>query len=291
MRILITGGAGFIGRHLARHLKERHQVTAFDLREQELKGILHIKGDVRDAELVRAVCQGHDAIIHLAAQVSAPASIEEPEETMAINTGGSGNVLDGARRGGVKKVLLASSAAVYGDSPETPTPESHALAPLTPYAESKATMEALAAESAVATCCLRLFNVYGPGQDPRGPYAAAIPAFIDRALKNEPLTIHGDGLQTRDFIAVTDVCRAFELALERGDGAINIASGTGVTINRLAEMVKKLSGSGSRILHGAARPGDPRESLADVTKAKELLGFAAQVSLEEGLAEMIAARR
>jgi len=222
--------------------------------------------------------------------VSAPESIEHPEETFAINVEGSGNILDAAAATKVRRVILASSAAVYGLEPSVPTSEEEPFAPLTPYAESKIRMEALAAESPVPTVCLRFFNVYGPGQKADSQYAAVIPAFLKRARSGEPLAIYGDGEQTRDFINVADVCRAIELALtaETSDHlVVNVATGTAVTINQLAQTIITLTKSESQMKHAPARDGDPRASLADVTRAKEQLGFAASIGLEEGLRGMV----
>lgn len=289
MRILITGGAGFIGSNLARYLKTRgHQVTTLDRREGE--GTPHNKGDILEKEFLKKVIPGNECIIHLAAQVSVPESIAQPEETMRVNVDGSENILAAAKEAGVRKVILASSAAVYGEEPNTPTREEEPLKPMSPYAESKIEMEKLAARYAqegLATCCLRFFNVYGPRQEPTSQYAAVIPAFISRALKDEALTIYGDGEQTRDFIYIADLCAAIEKALEKGRGSINLASGRTTSINALAKSVITLTGSASIIRHEEARAGDPRESLADVTKAKEELGFEATTSFEEGLKETI----
>ncbi len=290
MKILITGGAGFIGSHAAAHLRAAgHEVELFDLADDPARNPAGSR-DIRDPATIAAAVHGCDAVIHLAAQVSAPASLDNPDETLAINVEGSRNVLDAARAAKVQKVVLASSAAVYGLNPHTPTSEEEPFAPLTPYAESKIRMEQLAAESPVPTVCLRFFNVYGPGQKADSQYAAVIPAFLTRAKRGETLTIYGDGEQTRDFINVTDVCRAIEQALTTDTGdhlIVNIATGTAVTINQLAQTIIALTKSESKVEHAPARDGDPRTSLADVTLAKEKLGFTANIGLEEGLRRMM----
>jgi UDP-glucose 4-epimerase len=295
MRVLITGGAGFIGSNLATHLlTKEHQVTAFDHSAAKAKrvpkGCAFIGGDVTDQAAVATAVSGHDAVVHLAAMVSVPETMEQPGLAEQVNVIGTINVLAAAKAAGVKKVILASSAAVYGEEPRTPTGEEERPRPMSPYAVTKLTMEDYAqlyAHQGLPTVCLRLFNVYGPGQDPKSRYAAAIPAFINRALKGETLTIYGDGEQTRDFVYVGDVCRAFELALAKGAGCINVASGRSVTINEVARNIVSLMKSKSTVVHAPARSGDPRKSLADVSKAKRELGFIASTQFSEGLKKTI----
>ena len=303
MNVLITGGAGFVGSHVAKRLaKAGHDVAVYDNLSGRgiagkhgafpgaLSSCTFIDGDVRDTANLERAMKGVDVVIHLAAIVSVPFTIAHPDETEAVNAAGSENVVRVAQRLKLKKVILASSAAVYGLGPKTPTAESEPLAPSSPYASTKVAMERAAEKArkeSIATITLRFFNVYGPGQDPASQYAAVIPAFITRALKNEPLTIHGDGLQTRDFVFVEDVAAACELALTRGEGVYNIASGSSVTINDLAKLIVRLAHSSSAVKHDAGREGDPRESLADIAKAKQDLGFHPTVSLEQGLRETI----
>ncbi len=297
MRILITGGAGFIGSNLAKRLLAAgHAITIIDdlsSGKQEMipEGASVIAGNVTDPTLIKKAMEGKDAAVHLAAMISVLETIKNPAEAERVNVQGSLNVLEAAREAKVKKAVLASSAAVYGFTPRTPTKETERPKPGSPYAATKLAMEAHAARytrDGLPCLCLRFFNVYGPGQDPGSQYAAVIPAFISRALKNEPLTIYGDGTQTRDFIFVADVCAAIERGLATGSGTINIATGRSVTINELARTIIRLTGSTSRIIHHAARPGDPQTSLADVTKANEELGFTATTTLEHGLRETIA---
>ena len=288
MRILITGGSGFIGSHAATHLLAAgHDITTMDNSEGGIDGVRHVKGDIRNAETVGIAMEGQEAVVHLAAMVSAAGSIDDPETTFAVNIEASVNVLAAARLAGVKKAVLASSASVYGREPNTPTKEDEPLTPLSPYAESKIAMEELAVEAGLPTICLRFFNVYGPGQRIAGAYAAIIPLSITRALKNETVTIYGDGEQTRDFIYVDDVCQAIELALTKGKGAINIASGKESSINDIVTTIVKLAESESEVEHAPARKGDPRKSVADVSLAKKELGFSATTELEEGLKETI----
>ena len=277
MKILITGGAGFIGANLASHLLAKgHQVTALDhsaAHAQRLpKGCAFIGADITDKGAVLSAVQGHDAIVHLAAMVSVPETITQPERAEQVNVIGSINILTAAKEAKVKKVVLASSAAVYGLEPATPTKETERPRPMSPYAISKLAMEdyaTLFASQGLPTVCLRFFNVYGPGQDPASQYAAAIPAFISRARADKRITVYGDGEQTRDFIYVVDVCRAIELALSKGAGTINVATGRSVTINDLAKNIILLTKSKSEVVHATARPGDPRTSLADDPEGEE----------------------
>lgn len=295
MKILITGGAGFIGSNLAAHLLTKgHQVTALDNTATKTKhlpkGCAFINADITNKEAVMTAAQGHDAIVHLAAMVSVPETIEHPERAEIINVIGSINVLAAAKEAKAKKVVFASSAAVYGLEPATPTKETERPRPMSPYAITKLAMEdyaALFASQGLSTVCLRFFNIYGPGQDPTSQYSAVIPAFINRAVKGETITIYGAGEQTRDFTYVADVCRAIELALTKGSGAINIATGKNVTINQLADEILHIINSKSKIIHAAERPGDPRTSLADISKAKKELGFTASTSLAEGLKQTV----
>lgn len=295
MKILITGGAGFIGSHVTRYLLAKgHTLTILDTlstgKRDNVPNCTFIEADIREFEPLEEAMEGIDVVIHLAALVSAPESVKQPELARFINELGSQNVLRAAHEAKVKKVVLASSAAVYGIVPETPTKEEHQKEPATPYAETKLRMEEHAQkylDAGIETCCLRFFNVYGPGQDPKSSYAAVIPAFITRALNNKPLVIYGDGEQTRDFIYVEDIARALEMALTKGIGEFNIATGTEVSLNTLAELIISLAGSESITQHAEAREGDPRTSHADTTKAKEELGFEATTRLEEGLQKTI----
>jgi len=296
MRILVTGGAGFIGSAIVRRLLTTgHEITVLDDlssgREENLpEGCTLVVGSITDKAIVRKTMEGKDAAVHLAAMVSVPETIAKPAEAERVNALGTVNVLQAALEAKAKKVVLASSAAVYGLSPTTPTKETERPSPLSPYAITKLAMEDYAAfytKQGLPCLCLRFFNVYGPRQQSDSQYAAAIPIFIDRARRGETITIHGDGKQTRDFIYVEDVARAIELGLTSGTGVVNIATGKSVTIQGLAETIVRLTNSKSRLAYGEARAGDPRTSLADVTRAREELGFEAATPLEEGLKKTI----
>lgn len=298
MKVLITGGAGFIGSHLARHhLEAGHEVVVLDSLRSGRCNIdesLLTRGSVTDFELVDRLMAGVESVFHLAALVSVPESLEKPHECVDINVHGTLNVLRAARRHGVQKVVLSSSAAVYGDDPELPKRESMRPAPKTPYAITKLDGEhylaMAAAEWGVPTVSLRYFNVYGPGQDPASQYAAAVPIFVKRARAGQSITIFGDGGQTRDFIHVRDVVAANVLAATRPDmaGVYNVARGESLTILELARKIVTLLGSSSPIVHGPERPGDIRHSLADVSRLRES-GFVPTVALEDGLLETVSA--
>ena len=221
-RVLITGGAGFIGSHLVRHFAGQAEVTVLDdLRsgyERNLAGVpcRFLRGSILDETALLAAAEGADEIYHLAAMISVPESVDRPAECALLNTEGTRRVLDAARRGGARKVVLASSAAIYGDNPTVPKVETMPPEPKSPYAETKLAGEELLEEyrrsHGLGTTSLRFFNVFGPRQDPRSAYAAAVPIFIAKALRGEPIGIHGDGGQTRDFIHVTDIVGALAYA-------------------------------------------------------------------------------
>ncbi|MGH2619186.1 MAG: NAD-dependent epimerase/dehydratase family protein, partial [Anaerolineales bacterium] len=243
MRVLVTGGAGFIGSHLVeRLLVEGHSVRVLDNLSTghhgpgSENGVEFIQGDVRDRATVEASLDRVDQVFHLAAQVSVPASIQAPVECYEVNLTGSLQVLDASREAGVKRVVLASSAAVYGDF-FGPVSETTPPAPLSPYAASKLGMEQAAKlftdSFGLPTVCLRFFNVYGPRQAPDSQYAAVIPGFIQAGLVQEPMVIHGDGQQRRDFLFVADAVEACLLAAPReqpNGGIVNIGGGGSVTI-------------------------------------------------------------
>jgi nucleoside-diphosphate-sugar epimerase len=293
---LVTGGAGFIGSHLVRALLERgDQVRVLDdlstgLRENLTDlDITLIEGDIRDLNAVREAVSGVSHIYHLAALISVHASMEDPLDCYAVNLNGSLNILWAAHQAGVSRVVLTSSAAVYGDIDKR-VDENIKIRPLSPYASSKLAMEQaaqlFASTSSLPTVSLRCFNVYGPRQSPDSPYAAVIPIFIHEMLEGRPPTIHGDGEQTRDFVFVEDVVRAFILATEmeeaHGD-AFNIGGGASISILDLAQTLQQLIPDGLDPIYAPPRLGDIRFSEADITRAESALGFRPTIDLKEGL--------
>lgn len=294
MIVLITGGAGFIGSHLVEYFQGKATVRVLDnLRtgtKRNLAGLAHefMEGSITDRDAVRAAMAGVDYVFHLAAFVSVPESMEKPAECIEINTVGTLIVLEEAARAGVKKLCLSSSAAVYGDDPAIPKVESMVPAPRSPYAISKLDGEYYGAmfqqERRLETVALRYFNVFGPRQDPGGAYAAAVPIFIAAALANRPITIFGDGLQTRDFISVQDVVAAnVHFATKPGLGGIyNVARGGRLTINDLAKKIIALTGSSSEIVYQAERPGDVKHSTASIEKLRTA-GFEPITNFEDAL--------
>lgn len=296
MKVLVTGGAGFIGSHIVEHFQGQAEVRVLDnLRsgfKHNLAGFEHelIEGSILDRELVRRAVQGVDYIFHLAAMISVPESMHKPVECNEINTTGTLIVLEEAARAGVKKLVLSSSAAIYGDNPVVPKVETMFPEPKSPYAITKLDGEyyckMFAAEGRMATACLRYFNVFGPRQDPKSQYAAAVPIFIDRAVRHEPITIYGDGEQTRDFIYVKDIVAAnvFVGTQSAATGVFNVAYGRKITIKELAATICRLTGSRSQIRHAPERAGDVKHSLASVDKLHGI-GFKPGGNLDDGLAE------
>ncbi|MEO5720553.1 MAG: NAD-dependent epimerase/dehydratase family protein [Chthoniobacterales bacterium] len=298
MIVLVTGGAGFIGSHLVEHFQGSATVRVLDnLRtgaKTNLAGLAHefIEGSVTDRAAVREAIVGVDYVFHLAAFVSVPESMEKPVECVEINTTGTLIVLEEAARAGVKKLCFSSSAAIYADDPAMPKIETMAPAPRSPYAMTKLDGEYYCAmfqeADLLETVALRYFNVFGPRQDPRGAYAAAVPIFIERALAHLPITIFGDGLQTRDFISVRDVVAAnVHCATQSGlRGCYNVARGGQMTINDLASKIRALTDSRSEIVHLPTRVGDVKHSTADIEKLRAS-GFEPEADFEEALAATV----
>jgi UDP-glucose 4-epimerase len=297
---LIIGGAGFIGSHTVEALlASGRRVRVLDNfssgREENLPShpLLEIQaGDIRNADDVARAMAGMSHVLHLAAQVSVQASVEAPGDSCAHNIHGFVNVLDAARRQGVKRFVYASSAAVYGTPQALPLTEASPLAPESPYGLEKAVNDHYAALFrrlyGFASLGLRYFNVYGPRQDPRSPYAGVISKFADCMAAGKPLTVFGDGQQTRDFIFVKDVAAANMKALETGlTGVCNIGTGASVTLLQLIDALGDIVGRSLEVVHAEARPGDIRDSACDTSVMVKELGYRARYSLAEGLAELL----
>ncbi len=298
MKVLVTGGAGFIGSHIVEHFQGRAEVRVLDnLRsgyKHNLAAFQHefIEASILDREDVRRAVQGIDYVFHLAAMISVPESMAKPIECNELNTTGTLIVLEEAAKAGVKKLVLSSSAAIYGDNPVTPKVETMLAEPKSPYAITKLDGEfyckMFADEGRLQTTCLRYFNVFGPRQDPKSQYAAAVPIFIDRAVKNQPITVHGDGEQTRDFIYVKDIVAAnvFFATQSPTTGVFNVAYGQKITIKELAQKICELTGSRSVITHGPERAGDVKHSRAAIDKLLAA-GFVPTSNFTDGLAATI----
>ncbi len=297
MRVLVTGGAGFIGSHIVEYFQGKAEVRVLDNlrtgRRRNLDGfeVEFIEGDIRDRATVRRAMESVDYVFHLAAMVSVPESMEKIAECVEINDTGMVIVLEEAARAGVRKLCFSTSAAIYGDNPVVPKVETMLPEPKSPYAVTKLDGEyycrIFTDTGRLQTACLRYFNVFGPRQNPKSAYAAAVPIFLEKALANEPLTVFGDGGQTRDFIFVRDVVAANVFMAEHEfTGVYNVAYGGRITIDDLAKEIIRLTGSSSKILHLAERPGDVRHSMAAVEKLRAT-GFVPAHTFEEGLAETV----
>lgn len=300
---LVTGGAGFIGSHLVEALlAQGHRVrVADDLSSGFAKNLERVRDriefhqvDIADPERALEMSSDCAGVFHLAAMVSVAESVEKPLESHRRTATSTLAVLQAARVKGVKRVVIASTAAAYGNNPELPKRENMTPEPASPYAAAKVVSEYYARIYhqlyGLETLCLRFFNVYGPRQDPSSPYSGVISRFIDALRRGEPLTIFGDGRQTRDFVNVRDVVAALLAAMFRAgqaDGSVvNVATGRETDLLTLAGVLQKITGISLEIRHKEPRPGDVRRSVADVTRARDRLGFEASVSLENGLREL-----
>ena len=304
MRALVTGGAGFIGSHIAERLLSRgDSVRIYDNlssgRRENMasfaSSIELVEADVRDAASLEKAAAGCEVIFHEAAIVSVPYSVEHPQETHDTNIQGTLNVLLAARGAGVRRVVFASSAAVYGDDPVQPKTESMLPCPIAPYGVEKLTGEhylrVFSKLYGVQTVALRYFNVFGPRQDPTSAYSGVISIFVDRALTGRTPTIFGDGSASRDFVFVDDVVQA-NLAAASREGvsgrAINVACGKGTTLNELLGCLGRVTEREIRATYAAPRAGDIPVSLADIGLARKLLGYEPRVGIEEGLRALVA---
>ena len=296
---LVTGGAGFIGSHLVDALVGAGcRVTVLDNLSSGSKANLEaaagrvrlLEADLRDPAAVADAVAGCEVVFHLAAVVSVPKTVADPLGSAAVNETGSLQLLEAARAAGARRVVFASSSAVYGDDPTLPKREQMPPKPLSPYAVQKLAVEHYLKVYndlfALETVGLRFFNVYGPRQDPSSPYSGVISIFMARAMDGTPPTLHGDGSQTRDFVYVGDVVRA--LIAAAGEGAVpgrvfNIGTGGGVSIRRLWEVIALISGSTCDPAYGPPRAGDVPHSVSAIDAAREVLGFSPCVGFDQGL--------
>ncbi len=301
-RVVVTGGAGFIGSNLAEELCKGNEVVVIDNLSTghienvrnlvKSKKIKFVKGTIANLPLLKRTFKGADYILHQAAIPSVPRSVADPILSNEAGITGTLNVLVAARDSGVKKVVYASSSSVYGDTPTLPKREDMVPSPLSPYALTKLTgehyMRLFNDLYGLGTASLRYFNVFGPKQDPKSEYAAVIPRFIAKTFSGEPITIFGDGEQTRDFTFIKDVVQANIKAAESSSvGHFNIAGGKRISINDLIKTIFKIAGKETKVKYDPVRPGDVKHSLADISKAKEAFGWNPQYSLERGLKETV----
>jgi len=299
VRVLVTGGAGFIGSNIVRRLLEGDDdvVVLDDLssgfRENLIEGVPFHKADVRDAAAVAEAVTGCDVVLHLAASVGNARSIADPAKDAQVNLGGTVNVLEAARHEGLRRIVFSSSAGIFGELKTLPIAEDHPQDPDSPYGASKLAAEKMCLVYnklyGMRNVCLRYFNVYGVNQR-FDAYGNVIPIFADRIMRGVPMTIFGDGEQTRDFVNAADVAAANIAAARAGDavaGPFNVGSATRVTINDLAATMQRIAGREVGVEFAAPRPGDVRDSLADTAAARAAFGFVPSVALDEGLEEYL----
>lgn len=297
--VVVTGGAGFIGSNIVKELLSRGDKVRVidDLSTGRYDNIAHLveggeiefyRGSILDVNLLRAAFREADYVLHQAALPSVQRSVENPLATNEVNVTGTLNVLLTARDTGIKKVVLASSSSVYGDTPTLPKVEEMKLNPKSPYAATKLMCEHYAASFTdifnLPVACMRYFNVYGPSQNPNSTYAAVIPLFIKSVMSNKSPVINGDGMQTRDFTFVRDVVEANLLCMRSSaTGAFNIAYGSRVSVNELAEKIMDIIGNHPTPVHVDGRKGDVKDSLADINRARNGFGYEPAYNLDRGL--------
>jgi nucleoside-diphosphate-sugar epimerase len=301
MKYLVTGGAGFIGSHITRALLAQGETVRIldnfsSGKEDNLSGldVEIIKGDVRDASRVAEAVRGVNIIFHEAAFVSVPESMEKPQECFDVNVTGTSILFEAARKAGVQRIVIASSAAVYGDSEAMPLVEDTPLKQLSPYASSKRVDEMYAElytnHFGLEVAALRYFNVYGPRQRPDSMYAAAVPIFIQRMLDKKPITVYGDGGQSRDLINVKDVVQANLLASQHPQAAgqiFNVCTGVETRLLDLLDILYEIFPNAPRHIHAEPRAGDIYRSIGTPKKAMDILDFKPSVSLADGVYEAV----
>ncbi len=298
--VLITGGCGFLGSHLAERLCEKNSVRILDNLSggsiENIKGFREkvelIKAEITDPDEILEHFKGIDIAYHLAADVNVQRSLEEPSHTMMVNVVGTNAVMEAASKAGVKRAVFTSSAAVYGDG-EIPVKEGQNTKPISVYGLTKENGEEICRiynnVFKFPVVVLRLMNMYGPRQKADSPYSGVISLFARKIKNGEPVTIYGDGEQTRDFLYVTDAVEALILAAEKDVAGkiINIGTGGETSVNRLVEVLGKITGKNPQVIHAPPRKGDIVRSYADISLARELLGFSPSVNIEDGLKRLV----
>lgn len=302
MKVLVTGGAGFIGSHLAERLLAMGDLVRVldDLstgKRENLPphGALEfVEGDIRDAGLIDRCVKGMDAVVHLAAIASVQASMDDPVRTHQVNFDGTLNLLEASRRHGIRRFLYACSAAVYGDAASVPVSEEAALKPLSPYAVDKLSGEHYLLHYhrtyRLAATSFRFFNIYGPRQDPSSPYSGVISIFVERLMRSQPVTIYGDGTQTRDFVYVADLADLIARAahgMEGNGGVFNVGTGKRHSLLQLLDNLEQLSGKKIGRRHEPARPGDIQHSCADVSRLTQTFGNSPATPFDRGLKKLL----
>jgi UDP-glucose 4-epimerase len=295
MKVVVTGGAGFIGKHLVKFLlNKQYSVTIFDNFSNSTKGSISslieigakiIEGDIRNTTDIVNATKNQDIVVHLAAKISVSESIDNPLETFQVNVDGTRNVLDACNKNQVKKIIVSSSAAVYGEGNQNiKLSEESKISPISPYGESKVMMERVVRELKssydINYVVLRFFNIYGVGQS--SEYAGVITKFIEKIKQKQPIEIFGNGLQTRDFVAIEDVIHSIHNALENcNNGTYNIASGKSITIKDLAKKMIFLSQKKINIQYSKSKKGDIKNSHANISKAKKEINYSPETKLDE----------
>lgn len=299
MKILVTGGGGFIGSHLVNLLLQHgHHVLVLDNFSTGRHGNLPksdsrltvLEGDIRDVAAVDSSVNGVDAIVHLAAVASVQASVDDPVGTHEVNLVGTINLLEAAQKYSVKRFVFASSAAVYGDVQTLPVTEDMPLSPLTPYAADKLSSEYYIdfyrRQHGLQPVIFRFFNIFGPRQDPASPYSGVISIFMERAIADLPITVFGDGEQSRDFVYVADLVTLLSRAVESEQdfvGPMNVGNGQGTNLNQLLDLIRQFSSKPLDVSYAEPRPGDIRHSLADNRRLSQQLAYASRYTLPVGL--------